>query len=73
MQGEKVLCGFLSWQLGEQSRLTVADEMDEIVQAELQRGGMRAERAEGHPFKSFEGHCIDVEMSPSKSSYLLSE
>lgn len=47
---EKVVCGFLSRQLGEreQPHSAGADEMDEIeagVQAQLKRGGMKALRA----------------------------
>ena len=75
---EKVVCGFLSRQLGEreQPNRTGADEMDEIeagVQAELKRGEMRVGQGRGVHFKSPEGWRIDLEMSPSKSSYLLSD
>lgn len=75
---EKVVCGFLSRQLGEQEQpnSTGADEMDEIeagVHAELKRGGTRAGQGGGVRFKSPEGRCIDLEMSPSKSAYPLSD
>ncbi len=74
----KVVCGFLSRQLGEQEQpnSTAADEMDEIeagVQAELKRGRMRVGQGGGVRFKSPEGWCIDLEMSPSKYAYLLSD
>lgn len=75
---EKVVCGFLSRQLGEweQPNRTRADEMDEIeagVKAELNRGEMRVGQGGGVRFKSPEGRHIDLEMSPSKSPYLLSD
>lgn len=75
---KKVVCGFLSRQLGEreQPHRTGADEMDEIeagVQAQLKREGMRVGQGGRVLFKSPKGHCIDLEMSPSKSLYLQSD
>lgn len=75
---EKVICGFLSRQLGEQEQpySTGVDEMDEIeagAQAGLKRGGLRVRQGGGVHFKSPEGQCIDLEMSPSKSAYPLSD
>lgn len=75
---EKVVCGFLSRQLGkrEQPNSSAADEMDEIeaaVQADLKTGGLKVGQGGGVPFKNPpEGRCIDLEMSPSKSAYPLS-
>lgn len=71
---EKVVCGFLSGQLGQQH--TAPDEMDEIeagVQKEVRRAGMGGRRGGGLLSKSPGGLWIDLEMSPSKSSYLLSD
>lgn len=75
---EKVVCGFQSRQLGEREQHNSAgtDEMDEIqagVQAELNRGGRRVGQGGRVRFKSPEGRCIDLEMSPSKSAYPLSD
>ena len=72
------MCGFLRRQLGEreQPHCTSADEMDEIeagVQAQLKTGGMRVGQGGRVLFKSPKGRRIDLEMSPSKSSYLLSD
>ena len=69
-----MVCGFLSRQLGEreQPNSAGADEMDEIeagVQADLRVG----QGGGGPAFKSPEGRCIDLEMSPSKSAYPLSD
>lgn len=78
VQRKGVVVGFLSRQLGRQRQpnSTGADEMDEIearVQADLNRGGLRVGQGGGVRFESPEGWRIDLDMSPSKSAYPLSD